>query len=863
MTQSSRFWKRTIIFCIILGLFHGGYSNTITAATNQDVTLPSGVQGQIDEILWKYRGNKMVEWDKATGDITEYLTFKGRTKLDTRTGDVTIVKLTEGDSGLYEAEVVIGTELKSIKYEVKVIDPVAGAKITCSNSASTTTLHCEAEGDLLSFSWSGPGLQTEIRGQTGPQITKEKDQNSVYTCAVNNAVSNISVDYKASGCFASGNLQLIVGVVCSAVVAAAAAAAAGFGYYRCRKSKGQKNAGIETESESEGDEQRGQKDAENSKTSETQGGDDGEPLLTVEGRGDPEGQKYDGIHSKLKTKGGDDGESLLTGEDGGDSEDKIGEKNATEDIRGACSGHVKKITQTLEGKAGDNQTNPTQVNIGQSNKHDTRKPQAFQHFHSPTGQTDGRNENEHDTSGNEKISNLEAEEKEANSDSGQINTGSENEHESSGDEKIPNPKAEEKEQNSDTPGQIGAGDETEHETKGDQKTPSPKAKEKEQSSDMTDQKKGDGGDTEGKIGDENTAEIKRGASLGHVQRARQKFEGHLEAEGQKGTGWENEHQSSGDEKIPNPKAEEKEQNSDLTGQNNRDGGDTEGKIGDENAAESKRGASPGYVQRAKQRFEGHLEAEEQINTGGENDYESNGDQKIPNPKAEEKEQNSDTPGQKGVGGENEHEPSGDEKIPNPEAKEKEKNNDLTGQEDGGIENKFEPKGGDEDDAQGSSDDEKGAENNTGAVQAQIDAGDEKEHETRGDEKIPNPEAEEKEQNSDTTGQEDGGIENKFEAKGGDEDDAQGSSDDEKGAENNTGAVQAQIDAGDEKEHETRGDEKIPNPEAEEKEQNSDTTGQEDGGIENKFEPKGDEDDAQGNRGEEKSAKKDTGAGQTS
>ncbi|XP_042564457.1 uncharacterized protein LOC116221579 [Clupea harengus] len=138
-----------------------------------------------------------------------------------------------------------------VSFHVFVVDPVTEAKVTCPSNA---TLHCEAEGDSLDYSWSGPGLKTaEMRGQTGPQISKE-NQDSVYTCVVNNTVSHSSVTYHVRDCFTSdaGDHQLILGVVC-AVAVIGVIGAAGLGYY-CYKinSRGQKHTGNENKRETDG-----------------------------------------------------------------------------------------------------------------------------------------------------------------------------------------------------------------------------------------------------------------------------------------------------------------------------------------------------------------------------------------------------------------------------------------------------------------------------------------------------------------------------------------------------------------------------------------------------------------------------------
>ncbi|KAL2102790.1 hypothetical protein ACEWY4_001958 [Coilia grayii] len=240
--------KKTPVLCVILTLLYGASPNAINVATKGKVTLKPGVEGEIEDILWKHNGNKMVEWDKSGGPPSEYLTFKNRTKLNTNTGDVTIINLAKDDSGSYEAEIQIAGVLKPITREVKVIDPVTKANITCQTSDAMTTLHCAAAGDSLTYSWSGPGLQTAgMRGQTGPQISQE-NQDSVYTCEVTNPVSNSSVSFHSNDCFASGNpLPTIIGVV-AAVVVSVALAVGVWCYCIKTKQRGQRRTENDTRS---------------------------------------------------------------------------------------------------------------------------------------------------------------------------------------------------------------------------------------------------------------------------------------------------------------------------------------------------------------------------------------------------------------------------------------------------------------------------------------------------------------------------------------------------------------------------------------------------------------------------------------
>ena len=65
-------------------------------------------------------GNKMVEWKNNTVIVSEYLKFKGRIKMDVKTGDVTIIHLTKDDSGWFDAIVIKQGRIIHIKHRVEV-----------------------------------------------------------------------------------------------------------------------------------------------------------------------------------------------------------------------------------------------------------------------------------------------------------------------------------------------------------------------------------------------------------------------------------------------------------------------------------------------------------------------------------------------------------------------------------------------------------------------------------------------------------------------------------------------------------------------------------------------------------------------
>lgn len=93
----------------------------VFAKTNGNVTLQTNItHSVIQEILWKFKGNKVVDWDVNSG-LIEYLQFKGRTSLSETTGDLTISSLQSEDSGAYTADIIINGKISNANYDLTVI----------------------------------------------------------------------------------------------------------------------------------------------------------------------------------------------------------------------------------------------------------------------------------------------------------------------------------------------------------------------------------------------------------------------------------------------------------------------------------------------------------------------------------------------------------------------------------------------------------------------------------------------------------------------------------------------------------------------------------------------------------------------
>ncbi|XP_062397548.1 uncharacterized protein LOC134087807 isoform X2 [Sardina pilchardus] len=250
---SRKIWAISFLFYTCLSVT---WSNVLFAQTNGNITLKTSITQGIQEILWKFQGNKVADWDELSG-VTDYLQFKRRTYLVRETGDLTIFSLKSEDSGSYEGELIINGNIHTVKHDLSIIDPGSKSNIICKIiDDDNAILLCQAEGPHLSYSWSGPGLNTGFNGQIGPNVSRVENANSDYSCVVKNPVSEMTVHFKAADCFTRKTLVILLPIL-ALIVLGLGLAIAVFIYMKKRSSKGNEHfAHMQGKDDREENEQR-------------------------------------------------------------------------------------------------------------------------------------------------------------------------------------------------------------------------------------------------------------------------------------------------------------------------------------------------------------------------------------------------------------------------------------------------------------------------------------------------------------------------------------------------------------------------------------------------------------------------------
>ncbi|XP_042281288.1 lymphocyte function-associated antigen 3 [Thunnus maccoyii] len=195
------------------------------ALKGREVKLKPAIPEHPDDILWKHKGHKAVEYDGMEQMV--FGNYENRVTLDWSTAELTITHLTYEDSGDYELEITKGRIVHRSNHKLEVMDKVAKPTISCEmidGSGSDklgiqATLMCSAEPShpqsLMKLEWSSrPGQPV----QPGPNITislGDGYDDEEYSCSVSNPLSNERATFIAKDCYPdkSSSTGLIIGLV--------------------------------------------------------------------------------------------------------------------------------------------------------------------------------------------------------------------------------------------------------------------------------------------------------------------------------------------------------------------------------------------------------------------------------------------------------------------------------------------------------------------------------------------------------------------------------------------------------------------------------------------------------------------------
>uniref|UniRef100_A0A8C6L9X4 Serine/arginine repetitive matrix protein 1-like n=1 Tax=Nothobranchius furzeri TaxID=105023 RepID=A0A8C6L9X4_NOTFU len=172
--------------------------------------------------MWRHNGNKVVEFNGQMQQ--QYDSFKGRAILDRHSADLNITNLRYEDSGRYDLKIYINNIMKSLEFDLEVIDSIAKPNISCEmndggSSGKTgggATLMCSAESkqsqSLLEFEWNSDGNK-----QVGPKLIiplGDVHDKQVYNCTVSNPLTTESATFIAKECYSDKSIStpVIIGI---------------------------------------------------------------------------------------------------------------------------------------------------------------------------------------------------------------------------------------------------------------------------------------------------------------------------------------------------------------------------------------------------------------------------------------------------------------------------------------------------------------------------------------------------------------------------------------------------------------------------------------------------------------------------
>ncbi|XP_073701118.1 uncharacterized protein [Garra rufa] len=209
--------------------------------SGSEITLTPSIRGKPEEILWTYKGNKVLEYDGS--EVTKYGSFKGRVDVDFETGQLTIRRLNGQDSGKYQSEIWINRKVQIASHTLTVLDALPEPRVTCEldETLNVKKLSCSVESQTQpSYEWSGPDIK-----ESGPTLLvdeQEEKHDSVYTCTVKNKAASRTTDFTLQDCHkvllaGGGGPAVLVPVIIVTVLLIILLAVLALYFYRRKKQK--------------------------------------------------------------------------------------------------------------------------------------------------------------------------------------------------------------------------------------------------------------------------------------------------------------------------------------------------------------------------------------------------------------------------------------------------------------------------------------------------------------------------------------------------------------------------------------------------------------------------------------------------
>uniref|UniRef100_A0A3B3IIA8 Ig-like domain-containing protein n=1 Tax=Oryzias latipes TaxID=8090 RepID=A0A3B3IIA8_ORYLA len=185
------------VLTVVLGFVKTELQNKEFALGGTLTLKPAALTSSITSITWKHDDNLLAEQLTSDSKPDYFPPNEVRFSLNFKTGELSIIKLTEKDAGKYNVE--INNVIQNVGYQVKIIKPVpvptaVVQPLACNETTPNCTVDCQGDvtgaGTVRYFwkeddgDWKESAKKKEIKNDADTQTIKE------FFCKVKNSVSD-------------------------------------------------------------------------------------------------------------------------------------------------------------------------------------------------------------------------------------------------------------------------------------------------------------------------------------------------------------------------------------------------------------------------------------------------------------------------------------------------------------------------------------------------------------------------------------------------------------------------------------------------------------------------------------------------